>query len=645
MTVRHRPGGEPQLVGVAQHPPSGRTGYRGSVASDEPFEISGRLSIPLDGDHRGHQVVEHRADTGQLKITEHRSPAGHQHVSGMQIAMHDAHGSGNRWPEAGESFCPRCQHLKVSRRCGPRGGRGGDLLGHHKKRVEAGKFLQHLTGLRLNGCPMQPGGQTPDGGRLDPTAGEFLELPQRDVNRAIVVHHNGHGLVATGGQTDGGHSHAFERPGHRHLSGCPARRDPVIHPEQDTVSRRGEQHRRSYTRHTKIVDCHGTTRGGAGISRSRPSRQDAVGGTGRSGFVWGHPATLGPSIGPRAPRQTVHGPPGLRRPWLARTIPFMRMIPIMARVAAPLLAIALLAGCGSGEGGERQAAEGPVVVATTSILGDITANVVGDLARVEVLMPRGTDPHDFEASARQVETLRSADLVVANGLELEEGLEAVLASAADAGVIVLEVAPLLDPQPYAGDHGAEDETEKENETDHHGDGLDPHVWMDVTRVRTMAGLIAEAFTEVEGIDAAALAANLAVYDAELAALDAEITDILSVVPDERRLLVTNHDAFGYLASSQGFEIVGTVLPSGSPLAEPSPADLVALADQIRELGVPAIFTENTTSTDLARTLAAEAGGVAVIGLYSDSLGPPDSDGDTYIALMRANASRIAGALG
>jgi zinc/manganese transport system substrate-binding protein len=315
----------------------------------------------------------------------------------------------------------------------------------------------------------------------------------------------------------------------------------------------------------------------------------------------------------------------------------MRIIPIPVRWALPLLAITLAAGCGSGGSSDEQAAAGPVVVATTSILGDITANVVGDLARVEVLIPRDTDPHDFEPSARQVETLRSADLVVANGLELEEGLEAVLATAADDGVSVLEVAPLLNPQPYTSDHDDEDDAD-------HGDGLDPHVWMDVTRVQAMAGLIAEALTGIDGIDPARVAANLAAYDTELAALDAEITTILSAVPADRRLLVTNHDAFSYLASSQGFEVVGTVLPAGSPLAEPSPADLAALAAQMNELGVPAIFTENTTSTDLARALAAEAGNVAVVGLYSDSLGPEGSDGATYVELMRTNAVRIAGAL-
>jgi zinc/manganese transport system substrate-binding protein len=319
----------------------------------------------------------------------------------------------------------------------------------------------------------------------------------------------------------------------------------------------------------------------------------------------------------------------------------MRIIPVSVRLGISLAAMALLASCGNGA--ERPAAEGPLVVATTSIVGDITANVVGDLARVEVLMPRGTDPHDFEPSARQVETIRSADLVVAIGLELEEGLESVLDSASGDGVAVLEVAPLLDPQPLDGDDDHAGDKDNEGD-DHQGDGLDPHVWLDVARVRTMAGLIAGALAEIPGIDQAALGANLAAYEAELIGLEAEVTEILAVVPEDRRLLVTNHDAFGYLASSQGFAIVGTVLPTGSPLAEPSPAELAALARTIEDLGIPAIFTDNTMSTDLAATLADEVPGVTVVGLFSDSLGEPDSDGPTYVNMMRANAQRIAGAL-
>jgi zinc/manganese transport system substrate-binding protein len=299
--------------------------------------------------------------------------------------------------------------------------------------------------------------------------------------------------------------------------------------------------------------------------------------------------------------------------------------PLAAPLAALLLAAAVLSGCGTGT---ESADDGrPVVVATTSILGDITANVTGGLARVEVLMPRGTDPHDFEPSARQAELLRSADLVVANGLGLEEGLSGALASAAADGVTVLEVAPQLDPIT------ADDEA------------FDPHVWMDVNRVVRMTGLIADALAASTDIDPDALNDAAEEYQAELVALDAEISGRLASVPAERRLLVTNHDAFGYFAASQGFEVVGTVLPAGSSLAEPSPSDLAALARQIDELGVPAIFTETTTSTDLARTLAAEAGGVPVVGLYADSLGPEGSDGDTYVAMMRTNAVRMAEALG
>src|SRR5690606_21125259 len=126
--------------------------------------------------------------------------------------------------------------------------------------------------------------------------------------------------------------------------------------------------------------------------------------------------------------------------------------------------------------------EGPSVVATTTILGDVVANIVGEDARVEVLMPAGSDAHEFQASAAQVSRIHQADLVVVNGLGLEEGLLQVLAAAAADGVRVLEVAPPLDPLPLDDGH------------DHPGD-LDPHVWMDPVRMADAVRLIATALTE------------------------------------------------------------------------------------------------------------------------------------------------------
>ena len=281
----------------------------------------------------------------------------------------------------------------------------------------------------------------------------------------------------------------------------------------------------------------------------------------------------------------------------------------------------------------------PRIVVTTSILGDVTRNVVGDLATVEVIIPADTDPHDFEPSAQQAAELRDADLIIANGLLLEEGLLATLESAEADGVTVLYVGDVVDPLPW-NEEGHSDE-------EGHDDGeYDPHFWFDPVRVSTATGAIAEAVAQNTGLNADTLNRQAAAYQAQLAELDAELEAQFATIPAERRLLVTDHDAFGYLADRYGFEILGTVYPSGSELAEPSAGDLAALAELITETGVPAIFSENIASPELADALAAEVGNeVAVVELFSDSVGGGDSGAATYVAFMRTNAERITTALG
>jgi ABC-type Zn uptake system ZnuABC Zn-binding protein ZnuA len=306
----------------------------------------------------------------------------------------------------------------------------------------------------------------------------------------------------------------------------------------------------------------------------------------------------------------------------------------------------------------------PTVMVTTTVLGELTTRVAGDRARVEVLLPPGADPHDVEPSARQVADLGEADLVVANGLGLEAGFADALATASERGVPVLEVAPELGPIAFGehgddehgddehgddehGDdeHGDEAEGADEHGDDEHGDGLDPHVWMDPDRMATAARLVGDALVEEVGLDRAATDAAVAEWDAEMRALDEAIQATLVDLPAERRVLVTSHDSLGYFAERYGFEVVGTVIPGGSTLAEPSAAGIAALADTVRSVGVPAVFSENVVSTDLVDALAAEAGGgVAVVQLYTDATGEPGSGADTYVGMMTTNAERIAEAL-
>lgn len=299
---------------------------------------------------------------------------------------------------------------------------------------------------------------------------------------------------------------------------------------------------------------------------------------------------------------------------------------VLARAAAALLVGAVaLAGCG----GSASSGDGPRIVVTTSILGDVVERLVGDAAAVEVLMAPGTDPHDVAPSPRQVAAMRDADVLVVNGLGFEAALVDTIEAAEDDGVTVVTAADGTEPRSLPG-----------------GDTPDPHFFTDPVAMRAVVSHLAERLAaEVEALDTPAFRSRADDYGAQLEALDAEVQALLDPVPPERRRLVTNHEVFGYFAARYGFEVLGAVVPGGSTLAEPSAADLDRLAATVREAGVPAIFAETSSPTRLADALAAEGADVEVVALYSESLGEPGSDGATYLDMVRTNARRIAAALG
>ena len=153
-----------------------------------------------------------------------------------------------------------------------------------------------------------------------------------------------------------------------------------------------------------------------------------------------------------------------------------------------------------------------------------------------------------------------------------------------------------------------------------------------------------AVANVEGLDADAVTAAAADYVAELEALDAEVEALVGTLADEQRVLITNHDVFGYFADRYDFEVVGTVIPSGSTLDGTSAEALAELVEVIEAEGVSAIFGDVTASTELAETLADEVGEIAIVELFSEALGGADSEAATYVAMVRTNAERIVGAL-
>lgn len=301
-------------------------------------------------------------------------------------------------------------------------------------------------------------------------------------------------------------------------------------------------------------------------------------------------------------------------------------------VAAAVLlgaAVVAAAGCGGDEAAQPGGADDvPTVVVSTSILGDVVRQVVGDAAEVEVLMPLGADPHEFEPSAQQAEAMGAADLLVTNGAGFEEGLVDSFEAAEEAGVATFAFADhvtLLQDDEHAGG--------------------DPHLWTDPTLVARGVEALGDDLAALEGIDAAAVREGAAAYAEELRLLDAEIETILADIPDERRVLVTNHEVLTYFAERYDFELVGAIIPGGTTLAEPSSAELEALAELITSEGVPAIFAETTASTDLADALADAVGDeVSVETLFTESLGEDGSGAETYVDMLRLDARIIRDAL-
>ena len=292
----------------------------------------------------------------------------------------------------------------------------------------------------------------------------------------------------------------------------------------------------------------------------------------------------------------------------------------------------------------EQAAGDISLVVTTTPLGSVTEQIATCAGGTSTtLMPVNADPHDFSASSAQVADMVKADLVIANGLGLEGGLDASLQQVEADGTEVLHVAEHIDPVPW-GDHEHEHAHEEEGHEGHNHGDLDPHFWLDVARMAEAAQLIGDEVAERTGDDTWSECG--AEVSGELTALDEEIREDLSVIPEERRTIVTDHEAFGYFNNAYDFHSAGVVIPGGSTEAQPSSADLASLAGVIREENVPVIFTNAAVNQTLVDALAAEVGeDVQVVSLYEGSVGPKDGPAADYQGMMRENARLIVEALG
>jgi ABC-type Zn uptake system ZnuABC Zn-binding protein ZnuA len=321
------------------------------------------------------------------------------------------------------------------------------------------------------------------------------------------------------------------------------------------------------------------------------------------------------------------------------------------------LVLMVLAGCQADDGNTGPAAAGltplslpelqPVervgrplrVVATTSIIGDVVAQVGGETIDLTVLMLQGQDPHSFQPKAADMAAAAEADVIFVNGWDLEEGLLSNLASAAG-DIPMVPVSANIQPLPFGG-HEHDDENE-----DHAADEMgapDPHTWLDPRLVVQWVANIEQSLQVLDPDHAAEYASRAAGYREDLQQLVDDYDRLLDQLPAERRKLVTNHDALGYFAAAYNFTVIGTVIPGASTIAEPSAGTIVALAQLMSQESVCTIFVETTVNDQLARSVAAEVSNcpaIQVLTLYTGALGPPGSGAESYIGMMRANIEAI-----
>lgn len=317
-------------------------------------------------------------------------------------------------------------------------------------------------------------------------------------------------------------------------------------------------------------------------------------------------------------------------------------------VGAVLASLVLVAGCnGSAASPSPSESTGVAadytVIATTSVFADLAQLALGDNVAIETIVPAGVDVHTFEPSPADAQKLAGADLIVMNGLGLDEWALSLLEAAGKSEEDVLELAEGIDESNawvyLEGEEHDEEEGEEhsEEEGEEHGHGgTDPHIWLDpkgaaiyVDRIAArVAAELPERAAEIESARDAGLA--------EIAALDEELRVGFAAVEASARKIVTFHDAFGYFARAYEIEIVGVAVEA--PGQEPSAKEIAALIDAIKAAGVTSVFSEAQFPSKVLDQVAAETGATVLENLYSDALG--NAPANSYLGAMRANASAI-----
>lgn len=314
----------------------------------------------------------------------------------------------------------------------------------------------------------------------------------------------------------------------------------------------------------------------------------------------------------------------------------------MRRFSPAILALTaglgLLPGCtGDGSASEQGSVAGRLpVVATTTQLTDFAQVVGGNHVDVYGILKPNVDAHDFEPSPGDIAKLTRAKVIIKNGLGLEDWFDSTIKNADTKAAIVEAADGVTIREPEEGREAEEGHAGE----DAHEEG-DPHIWQDPRNAKVMVHNVAVALAAADPAHRADYEANEAAYAAELDRLDSEIAAEIGGLANKK--IVTNHDAFRYYIDRYGLDFVGSIIPSFDSQAELSAQDISNIVKLIKATGVKAVFSETSLPPKTAEAIGRDAGIRVVAGedaLYGDSLGPPGSDGDTYLKMLRHNSRVI-----
>lgn len=280
------------------------------------------------------------------------------------------------------------------------------------------------------------------------------------------------------------------------------------------------------------------------------------------------------------------------------------------------------------------------VVASFSIIGDFAKNVGGDRVDVTTLVGPDGDAHVYEPSPADAVSMASAKLVLVNGLHFEGFLQRLVEASASKAAIV-ELTKGITPIDFKPEFAEAEAAEGGHEGHNHG-STDPHAFQSVVNAKVYVKNIADAFCNADSAGCDTYKANATAYTDKLDALDKEVREAIAAIPQEKRVVITSHDAFGYFEHEYGLTFLA---PQGlSTESEPSAADVAKLVEQVKQDKAAAIFVENITNPRLIEQISVETG-IKVGGtLYSDALSKADGPAPTYIDLMRNNIKQIKGAI-